>query len=182
MEHEHAYTLMMDTLDGELVAEQQRALEVHLRACPSCAREWQAILAIDRLFRQTPALAPAAGFTQRTLARLPNHKYRVWTISSLYVALLLVGALPMLVGFWAYNQFGPVLSEPGLWLNLWQTAGEAIQVAVTVVSALLIGAGEFIVQEPSVLGWLLVLAGIVSLWGGMFRQLIVQPRQMSGSA
>lgn len=182
MEHEHAYTLMMDALDGELAAEQQQALEVHLRACPSCIREWQAVLAIDRLFRQTPALAPAAGFTQRTLARLPNHKYRVWTISALYVSLLLVGALPMLVGFWVYNRFGAALGEPGLWRALWQSAQESVQVAVTVIGALLNGAGEFIIQEPAVLGWLLVLAGVVFLWGGVFQQLVFQPRQISGRA
>ena len=84
MEHENAYTLMMDALDGELAGDHKEDLEAHLRACPTCTREWQALLAIDTLFKQTPALSPAIGFTQRTLARLPNRKYRVWSISALY--------------------------------------------------------------------------------------------------
>ena len=180
MEHENAYLLMMDALDGELAAGNKHELEVHLRACPACAREWQALLAIEMLFRQTPALAPAAGFTQRTLARLPNHRYRVWAISTMYVMLLSGGALPILIGVWAYNNLGPLLNEPSLWRTLWQSVAQNLQVAGTVLNALLSGAGEFVVQQPAVVGWLLVLMGIVSLWSGVFQQFIVQPRRVNG--
>ena len=39
MEHENAYTLMMDALDGELAGDHKEDLEAHLRACPTCTRE-----------------------------------------------------------------------------------------------------------------------------------------------
>jgi anti-sigma factor RsiW len=175
MKHEDAYILMMDALDGELADSHKDDLEAHLRACPACDREWQVLLAIDMLFRHTPALAPAAGFTQRTLARLPNRQYRVWTISTIYVLLLLGGALPMLVGLWVYNQFGTALSEPSLWRTLSQAVGQTLQVVGTVLGALVAGAGEFVVQQPAVLGWLLVIVGLVSLWSGVFQQLVLRP-------
>ncbi|HEX6384541.1 MAG TPA: zf-HC2 domain-containing protein, partial [Anaerolineae bacterium] len=103
MEHDEIYTMMMDALDGELSASNRIELESHLRACPPCAREWQALLAIDMLFRQTPALRPAADFAQRTLARLPNRRYRIWAIMAVYVLLLLSGMLPLFLGVWAVS-------------------------------------------------------------------------------
>ncbi|MCB9421646.1 MAG: zf-HC2 domain-containing protein [Ardenticatenaceae bacterium] len=168
--------LMMDALDGELADFHQEMLEAHLRACPSCNREWQALLAVDLLFRQTPAVAPAADFAQRTLARLPNSRMRVWTMSALYTLLLLGGTLPMLLGLWIYNRLGSTLSEPALWRTLWQSLSGMFQVAITVIGAGLRGAGEFVVQQPAIVGWLLVLVGVVSLWGGVFQQFVLQPQ------
>ena len=98
MEHEDVFSLMMDALDGELLDNSKQDLEVHLRACPECNREWQALLAIDRLFRHTPALSPAAGFAQRTVAMLPNRKARLWAISAIYGLVLLSGLIPVLIG------------------------------------------------------------------------------------
>jgi len=178
MDHENAYMLMMDALDGELADNHKDNLEAHLRACPTCNREWQALLALEMLFRQTPAVAPPLDFTQRTLARLPNARARVWTLIALYALLLLGGTLPMLLGFWIYSALGPALSEPTMWLTLWQSLSSMFQVAVTVIGAGLRGAGEFVVQQPTVFGWLLVLVGLVSLWSGILRQLVFQPQQV----
>lgn len=182
MDHENAYMLMMDALDGELADDRQEKLTVHLRACPTCNREWQALLAIDLLFRQTPAVAPAADFAQRTLARLPNSRMRVWTMSALYTLLLLGGSLPMLLGLWIYNRLGPTLSEPALWRTLGQSLSGMFQVMITVLSAGLRGAGEFVVQQPAIVGWLLVLVGLVSLWGGVFQQFVLQPQPVQSRA
>jgi len=181
MEHEHIYTLMMDALDGELADSRKGDLEAHLRACPPCQREWQALLAIDMLFRQTPSLAPAVGFAQRTLARLPNRRYRVWMIGIMYGALLLGGALPMLIGFWIYSKAGTAVTEPALWRTVWQAISQTAQVAGTVLSALLNGSGEFVTQQPAIVGWLLVMIGVISLWSGMLRQLVVQPALVQSS-
>ena len=48
-------------------------------------------------------------------------------------------------------------------------------VAATVVGALFAGAGRFVVEQPTVVGWLIVLAGFVFLWGGVFQRLLAQP-------
>lgn len=182
MDHENAYMLMMDALDGDLVDNRREDLEVHLRACPTCNREWQALLAVEMLFRQTPAVAPPPDFARHTLARLSNARIRVWTLSGLYALLLLGGTLPMLLGLWLYNAVGPTLSEPTLWMTLWQSLSGMLQVAFTVIGAGLRGAGEFVVQQPAIVGWLLVLVGLVSLWGGVLQQLILQPQQVQSRA
>lgn len=178
MRHNEIYTMMMGALDGELSANGHVELESHLRACPSCAREWQALMAIDMLFRQTPALSPAAGFAQRTLARLPNRRYRIWIISAIYVLLLLSGTLPLLLVVWAVSRFGPMLTEPVMVSSLLASLERTLRITGTVLRALLSGLGEFLVQQPAVLGWLMVMAGLVFLWSGIYRQLVSQPGQV----
>ena len=175
MEHEDFITLMMDALDGELASDRKQELEVHLRACPECTREWQALLAIDRLFRHTPALSPAVGFAHRTIARLPNRKVRVWAISAIYGLVLLSGLVPVLLGILAVNRLGPILSQPALVQSVMQSLQTTAQVGGTLVSALLNSAGEMILQQPTLIGWLTVMIGIVFLWGGVYRQLSPMP-------
>jgi anti-sigma factor RsiW len=170
MEHEYVYTLMMDALDGELAENRRDELEVHLRACPSCTLEWRAFLAVDALFRQTPALSPAADFAQRTLARLPSRRARIWTISAIYTLLLMAGAVPIMVGVWAVDQLSPIFRQPTLVRSLIGSVDRILQVTGTLLSAALAGAGEFVLQQPAVIGWSLVLIGVVALWGGVYQQ------------
>jgi hypothetical protein len=178
MEHETFFTLMMDALDGELAEDGRSELESHLRACPACQREWQALSTIDTLFRQTPALRPAADFAQRTIALLPDRRLRLWTMGIMYLFLLLSGIFPLLIGGIAYTLLRPAFSQPNVWESLMQSVGRIFQVIGTVLNALFISAGEFIGQNPAALGWLLVLIGIIALWGSVFQQIIIQPRQI----
>ncbi len=175
MEHEESYLMMMDALDGELANEQQVELEAHLRACPPCRYEWQAILAVHTLLQQAPALAPAADFAQRTIARLPNRRARLTATAVIYTLLLLGGILPLALGFWLFFTISPVFRDPSILNSLWATAQQALNVMGAVISALLVGFAELAVQQPAIIGWLLVILGIVSVWGGVSRQLIFQP-------
>lgn len=179
MEHENYRTLMMDALDGELVAEQQADLESHLRACPECRQEWQAVVAIDTLFRQTPMLSPAAGFTQRTVARLPNRRARLWAIGVIYVLLLVSGILPILLVVWAASTVVPAVSQPAFLSSVQQIFAEGARLVGVVAGALFKGVGELIVQQPAILGWLLVLAGMVFVWSGVYQQLVSQSSAVS---
>jgi len=173
MEHEEIYMLMMDALDGELVADDEVELESHLRACPPCKREWQAMLTIDTLFRQTPALSPAADFTQRTIARLPNRQARLWAMGTIYISLFTVGMLPL-----ALLLIGIVALSSGLFAS----TAESVNTAVTFIGILLRavgkGTGEIIVQNPAIVGWLFVMVGLVFLWNGVYRQLLHQPSRI----
>ena len=171
MEHEEVFSLMMDALDGELLDSREEDLEVHLRACPECNREWQALLAIDRLFRNTPALSPAAGFAQRTVARLPNRQARLWAISAIYGLVLLSGLIPILLAILIVARLGPILSQPALVGSVWGSIQTTTQVVETIMFALLNSAGEMLLQQPTLIGWLLVMMGVVFLWGGVYRQL-----------
>lgn len=175
MEHEETYLLMMDALDGELAEDQHAELDAHLQACPSCLREWQTLLAVHMLLQQTPALSPAMDFAQRTLARLPNHRMRLWALGSIYSLFLLGGLLPIVLIVFVAATWGPVLSDPTVLASVWQSVGQAVQVLGTITGALLAGLGELLLQQPALVGWLLVLLGIISIWGGVSRQLIFQP-------
>jgi hypothetical protein len=46
---------------------------------------------------------------------------------------------------------------------------------VTVVGAVLTGAGRFVIEQPALIGWLIILVGLVFLWGGVFHRLLAQP-------
>lgn len=175
MEHEETYLMMMDALDGELANEQQVELETHLRACPPCRQEWQAILAVHTLLQQTPALAPAADFAQRTIARLPNRRARLTATAVIYAFLLLGGILPLALGLWLFFTISPIFRDPTILGSLWTTALQGVSLIGTIISALLAGFGELAVQQPAIIGWFLVILGIVSVWGGVSRQLIFQP-------
>jgi hypothetical protein len=52
---------------------------------------------------------------------------------------------------------------------------QGLSLIATVASALLAGLGELALQQPAIIGWFLVIIGIVSVWGGVSRHLIFQP-------
>jgi predicted anti-sigma-YlaC factor YlaD len=175
MEHERYYALMMDALDGELSADNWVLLELHLTDCTACRREWHALVAIDRLLQQAPMLSPAAGFTQRTLARLPDHRYRIWLMGMMYTLLLLSGLVPLLAGAWLVQRAAAVISLPDLFWGLGQMLVVTGQVLLTVLNALGLGLGQLLSEQPAIIGTVLIMTGIVFLWGGIYQQLLRQP-------
>ena len=176
MEHEERYyTMMMSALDDELPAAERDELMAHLHTCPDCGREWRALLALDLLFRQTPLLMPAVDFATRTLGLLPDRRVRVRALGALYGFLLLCGVVPLVVGAFLAVRYAVILRQPSLLSHLWESLVGAGRVAATVVDALFAGAGRFVVEQPVVIGWLIVLAGFVFLWGGVFQRLLAQP-------
>ncbi len=181
-QEDRIYMLMMDALDGELSAEDHAELESHLRTRPALMREWQALQTVDSLFRNTPMLQPAVDFTARTVARLPNHRARIRVISVVYVLLLMSGALPILLGLVVINRLGAVLNEPALLGGFGQVVYNSMQVAGAVIQALFISVGEFVAQQPFVLGLLLVMVGVVFVWSGVLRQLVGQSSQISNGS
>jgi anti-sigma factor RsiW len=167
--------MMMSALDDELPAAEHDELTAHLSVCPDCGREWRALLAIDALFRQTPLLMPAVDFATRTLALLPDRRVRVRALGALYGLLLLCGLVPLALVIFLGARYAPVLGEPALLEHVWSSLVGVGRVAATVVTALFAGAGRFVVEQPAVVGWLIVLAGVVFLWGGVLQRLLAQP-------
>jgi anti-sigma factor RsiW len=179
MEHEEIAPLMMEALDGELTEDRQRDLEAHLMSCESCAREWQAIQAIHQLFLQAPILSPAADFTQRTLARLPNRRLRILVTGSIYSLLLISGVVPLAIFIWLAVQFAPALNQPAFMGGLLQAGGQVLQLLGAALSACWQGlgtVGELLGQQPAILGGLFVMIGVVFLWSGVYSQLTRQQR------
>ncbi len=177
MEHEEIFTLMMDALDGELLADEQFMLESHLRACPDCMQEWQAMSAIDALFRRSPMLSPAADFTQRTLARLPNRRLRLWLMGVVYVTLLMAGLLPVLLVVGTAVLLASSLGEPTAPSSGLQLLVTGLQLGGVLVGAVFTAVSRLVIEQPSIIGWLLVMVGIVFLWSGVYRQLLNAPAQ-----
>jgi anti-sigma factor RsiW len=176
MEHEERfYLMMMDALDGELASDEHAELEAHLRACPDCTLEWRALTAIELLFRQTPLLMPAVDFAERTLARLPGRRTRRVALGAIFGILLLSGIIPLVLGIFLVARYAPILNRPELWDGIWSSLTGVARAGATVIEALLVGAGRFVVEQPALIGWLIILAGLVFLWGGVFQRLFAQP-------
>lgn len=172
---ENYYVMMMDALDGELAETARDELEAHLRACPECLREWNALLAIEMLFRQAPMLSPTADFATRTIALLPNRQARVWALGMLYAVLLLGGLIPVAVIGLLVVRYLPILQDPALLGHIWGSLTNVARVFGTVVDALFAGAGRILLEQPALIGWTIVLAGLVFLWGGVIQRLLMQP-------
>jgi hypothetical protein len=183
MDHDEIFDLMMQVLDedaGEGAdGEPHLQMQRHLQECPSCAREWQALQAIHVLLLRAPALSPAAGFAQRTVALLPNSTYRVWALSGIYVILLAVGFLPLALFVWLGLRLAPAFEQPAFVRGLLQAGGQMLRLGGTVAAAGLKGfadLGELVGQQPAAVGWLLVMVGVIFLWGGVYSQL-TRPQQ-----
>jgi hypothetical protein len=182
MRHDEAYSLMMEALDGELSDTGRLALDEHLEGCHLCSREWQALLAIEALFRQAPALSPAAGFAGRTLARLPESSYRIWWITALYGLLLLSGLIPVAVLAWLGVVLIPAIREPALIRSIGRSIDQLLPAIGAVLGAIwhgVLNAGELVGENPAIVGWLLILAGIVWVWGSVYSRLLAQPGRMT---
>lgn len=178
MDQEQLYALMMEALDGELSEAEVVRLESHLRARPRLAREWEAMRAVDALFRSSPMLQPAVNFRQQTLARLPRSRQRLYAGVIIYLMVLASGLIPLAAIGWIAIQFLPVLGQPAFWRSLWQGAVQFVSLLQIMVAALFNGAGEFLREQPLMLAWLVVLVGIVALWAGVYNRLVLQSRRV----
>jgi anti-sigma factor RsiW len=180
MEHEERfYLLMMAALDDELPLEERDELDAHLRLCADCAREWRTLTAIEMLFRQTPLLMPAVDFAERTLARLPNRRARRMALGALYGLMLLSGIVPLVIGLFLAARYAPILSRPELLGGIWSSISGVGRALATIIEALLTGAGRFVIEQPALIGWFIILAGLVFLWGGVFQRLLMQPVEVA---
>ena len=163
-ELEPIYALMMEALDGELTADDEQKLAIALAQHPALAQEWQAMQAVEALLCHAPLVvpAPSMALASRTVARLPNVQVRRWTFAAVYTALLVSGVLPVL-GMVALVAFSAV-SLPEIW-QLLTVLGQAGQ-------QILLALGNEMGQNPTMVGTFLVMIGCISLWSGVYRQVV----------
>ncbi len=179
MEHEERiFELMMTALDEELDAVGYEELGAELALRPELAEEWAMMQQIDLLFHETPMVMPETDFAQRTLARLPNRSARLWGLSISLGIAFLVGLLP-LAGIYLLGGVDLTLFQP----ELLGVAGRSIfavadtlGIALRGIWQLLNALGEFAVGQPLAWGGLLVMAGMILLWGGVYSLFMRQPR------
>lgn len=176
MHDESIYLRMMEALDGELTEAGRSELEAYLRLRPDLAREWRLLQAVDHLFKETPALSPALDFAQKTAQRLPNLRYRLWTMTSFYLLVLLSGLLPMGLITGLVIWLGPALFSPAFWSGVGQAVlvlAELFQLVLGAVWQILGAFGEQASQQPALWGWLFVMVGMIALWRGVYQQLMM---------
>ncbi len=174
-EHNSTYILMMDALDGDLSAVSEEVLQTHLQRCAPCAREWSTLQAVDQLLRRAPIITPAADFAQRTIAQLPNQQHRLWSLSALYVFLLIGGMVPvLLLGLFAFR-FAPIIMEPSITNALWQPFVMIWGLMGTISNALIIAAAGFVRQQPALWGVILIAAGTLALSGDAYQRFMLRP-------
>ena len=89
----------LDTyLDGELSGEQMRALDAHLRTCPSCAADALTRVQFKRTIKTAGArFAPSAEFRQRIQKKIAAKPRRAWrlnfVLAGAFAALIVAGLL-----------------------------------------------------------------------------------------
>lgn len=171
MDHEEIYLLMMDALDEDLPEEGWISLEGHLQTCTACAQEWYALQAVETLLRTTPALAPPVDLVQRTLGRLPHPAYRTWVIGAIYGLLLLSGVIPLMGTVLLVTSVGAPLLDLTILTGIARTAWHILELLPVMLNALLNLAGAFVSEQPAIVGILLMMVGIIWLWGGVYSQL-----------
>jgi anti-sigma factor RsiW len=88
------FELLQDYLDGELVAEQVRAVEEHLAGCADCAREVASYRLVFERLENLPLWEPSPALVDRVLAEaMPAHparwlKFAGWAYAASLVASL----------------------------------------------------------------------------------------------
>jgi predicted anti-sigma-YlaC factor YlaD len=171
---------LVGSLDHPLAQAEVLSLHEHLQECNECQRLAAALTALETEFRQTPVLAPEAGFSERWLARLEVERARRHQRQSLLIlgfsitgAVLLLGSL-LIVGL-------PLMrsSNTVIWVFLYELARmfslvNSLQGLILVILRTAVG------TIPPV-GWifgsgLLSLLGV--LWVVSFR-LALNPRRVS---
>jgi len=178
MDQEELYALMMDALDGELSEAGLAELEFHLRARPRLAREWEAMRAVDMLFRNSPVLQPAVNLRRQTLARLPAARQRLYAGVVIYLMVLASGLIPLAAIGWIGLQIAPILGQPAFWRSIWQGALQFGGLLQIMIAALLNGAGDFLREQPLALAWFMALVGVIVLWAGVYNKLVLQTRRV----
>jgi len=61
---------MDERLDGDITSDDARALEAHLSACSSCRREWEVLVAVDRVLADDSLSRAPAGFERSVVTEI----------------------------------------------------------------------------------------------------------------
>ena len=93
--------------------------------------------------------------------------------------MLLSGIVPLVIGLFLAARYAPILSRPELLGGIWSSISGVGRALATIIEALLTGAGRFVIEQPALIGWFIILAGLVFLWGGVFQRLLMQPVEVA---
>jgi len=161
--------LMSLVLDQSLTQGEVRCLEEHLKQCPTCQEEWEAMQRISRLFTDAPLMSPPPGFSDRVMQRLAQRQARrreILTGVALLVACLSLVALALPETVRWLAMLWQVLTEPSLLshgaklvaqlLDLAESLGRACWLITTALFSFL--------NQPALLGYSFLVLALTALW------------------
>ena len=70
---------LSEYIDDELVQEQKDMIDLHLRDCSACSRDFEELLAVHGLFASTERFSAPYGFSTRVMANLGEKKRNAWS-------------------------------------------------------------------------------------------------------
>lgn len=161
--------LMSLALDKSLAQGEAGCLEEHLRQCPTCQEEWEAMQRVSRLFTDAPLMSPPPGFADRVMQRLAQRqtrRQRLLTGAALLVVCLGLGAfaLPQIIGF--LSLLWQVVSHPSLLSHGAKLMAQLLDLAQSLGRACwLITAALFSsLSQPALLGYSFLVLALTTLW------------------
>ena len=169
-EFDEAYALMMDALDGALSIEQERELQHYLQSYPELEVEWRSMQVVDSWLTNAPVVEPTADFTEQTMLRLPNLYLRRWAVALSFALVLILGMVPILGLAVAMTAFSTTDVASSLQF-LTQVTGIVADALIQVLASW----GGFVAQNPASIGMLLLMTGAITLWSGVYNQMVNRP-------
>ena len=161
--------LMSLALDQSLAQVETRGLEEHLKRCPACQEEWEAMQRISRLFADAPLMGPPPGFADRVMQRVAQRqarRRRLLAGAALLVVCLSLGALalPAIVRWLA--MLWQVITDPSLLSHGAKLAAQLLNLAESVGGAcwLIITALSSYLSQPALLGYSFLVLALITLW------------------
>ena len=166
-EFDEAYALMMDALDGELSTGQERELRRYLQTYPALEAEWRSMQVVDSWLTDAPVVEPTADFTEQTMLRLPNLYLRRWAVAISFALVLILGMVPILGMAVAMTAF----SNNDLASSL-QYLSQFTAIVADALVQVLASWGSVMAQNPAAIGMLLLMTGAITLWSGVYNQMV----------
>jgi hypothetical protein len=179
-DHSQLQLSMNEALDGELSPEEQVEFQSQLEDAPEAAVEWDHLRDTDRLLRDTPKIAPAAGFANRVMAAIAamplpefiSRKINASFMVGLAVAGLLVVPLLSLTLLLILS----VLTDPGTLHLLLKVLIDGIGSTIGVLADIRSGLQTIVSDTPGLLLLLLsTVIPITMLWSGVIWHLLGRP-------
>jgi anti-sigma factor RsiW len=70
--------MLSEYIDDELNQDQNGTMDLHLRDCASCRKEFEELLAVHKLFADAERFTAPLGFSTRVMANLAERKKSIW--------------------------------------------------------------------------------------------------------
>jgi predicted anti-sigma-YlaC factor YlaD len=161
--------LMSLALDQSLTQGEARCLEEHLKRCPTCQEEWEAMQRVSQLFTNAPLMGPPPGFADRVMQRLAQRqarRQRLLAGTALLVACLSLAALALPETIRWLAVLWQVLTEPSLLSHGAKLVAQLLSLAESVGGAcwLVTTALFSSFNQLALLGYPLLVLALTALW------------------